>query len=270
MTEVFAAAAAASVSLTLVWLALHWRKVAARSPAGGRLYPRVMARAALAALVLWTVGLAMVTAGWFFLRSATPSGPPRLSPGPPPSAGPAPPSAAPAPSAAAPAPSSPAPAPPSAAVPSPSSAAAPASAETGSEFTEQPELPAAFAAVMAAAAAGGGSGGPGTQGPPVVLATGDVVISSVDPTAGEIDLLNRSGHSVDLSGWSLAVRSAAEPGAPHWYDLPDGLVLPPGGTFRVLTGKAARHPAALGEVTLYDSGGVVLARLPGPAACGGQ
>ena len=104
----------------------------------------------------------------------------------------------------------------------------------------------------------------------MVLATGDVVISSFDPTAGEIELLNRSGYSVDLSGWSLAARSAAEPGAPRWYDLPDGLVLPPGRTFRVLTGKPAGDAAALGEVTLYDSAGVVLARLPGPAVCGGQ
>jgi len=105
-----------------------------------------------------------------------------------------------------------------------------------------------------------------------VLGTGDVVMESVDLAAGNITLLNRSGYTVSLDGWSLLVRAAeaSDPEGPHiWCEFAPGTVLDPGARLRVLItddlpAATAASPASSGgvaasalEVVLYNAEGLV-------------
>lgn len=111
------------------------------------------------------------------------------------------------------------------------------------EFTEQPELPPALAAVLAQAqarAAGAGVLASAAGGAPVILETGDVVIEAVENDGRVTVLLNRSAHTVSLSGWSLLVRTPGQQG-PLWCHFPESLLLLPGERIRVLAGEAARE-----------------------------
>ncbi len=276
-----AALVVAAVTAILSWLAWHWARLAGNAPAGMRLYSRAVARAAVTALVLWYLGVAAMAAGYWLLPSALSNPAPFTAPNPTPLSAPQP--AAPPQHESGDAGKTGIALPPPAAGPS-----APSTGEEEYEFTEQPELPPSLQAVMAAALVGSGDSTapepPGPVGSAVALAAGDVVIQSLDLVTGEIHLLNRSAHAVDLRGWSISIRPPSGDGRPVWCNFPEGLILGPSGVLEVLTGTAAREAVAgglapgdlpagryvwtaddlgNGEVTLYDSAGGIRARLPG-------
>jgi len=101
------------------------------------------------------------------------------------------------------------------------------------EITFQPPLPDSLVSVMAGVS---GHDAPHTSPPRVVLATGDVIIESLDTDAEELLLLNSSQHAVSLAGWSLFA-----PGADLWLHLPEGLVVLSGDRVRVWSGPAAEQ-----------------------------
>jgi len=118
------------------------------------------------------------------------------------------------------------------------------------EITFQPPLPESLAEVMA----GEGSGpGPAQPLPEVVLATGEVALEwrGAPAGAGHLVLVNRSAHSVALTGWSLYA-----PEADRWLHLTEDLVLSPGATFTV----SGEFSAAGREIILYDADGRVACR----------
>lgn len=261
----------ATVTAALSWLSWHWARLAGNPPAGMRVYSRAVARAAVTALVLWCLGVAATAVGYGLLPPAGPTPAPLTTPEP----------------AVPPGTASP---PQTGSVRTPPAASPPGlgAGEEEFEFTEQPELPPSLQAVMAAALAA--SGDSATAGPVIVLADGDVAIQSLDPASGRIDLLNRSGYSVDLGGWSISVHPVSGGSQSVWCNFAEGLVLGPGCRLRVLAGTVAREAAArglglgavdgdefvwttanveFGEVTLYDSAGSIRARLPGGAGLTG-
>ncbi len=222
----------------LAWLTAHWTRLARKPAAGMGLYSRAMAGAATTALVIWGLGVTVAGLGYWLLPPLPSHQGPAASP----------------PGASSPSPEAPGtPATPTVPDTSPATPAV-GSSPDAFEFTEQPELPTAIAEAMAEAEAAGTATPATGSGALVVLATGDVVISGVDPESGKVTAWNRSDYAVSLDGWSLAAYGPeAEVGAgqPQWLDLPDGLVLGPGERLEVV-GIAQGY-----RYLLYDSCGGV-------------
>jgi hypothetical protein len=85
----------------------------------------------------------------------------------------------------------------------------------------------------------------------VVLATGEVVIESLDTAYGELVLLNLGAHAVSLQGWTLF-----SPATGLWCDLPRWVLLP-GSRLRVVCGRAAVESGLPAGVVLYDPEGTI-------------
>lgn len=102
------------------------------------------------------------------------------------------------------------------------------------------------------------------------LATGEVVIESVDAGAERVLLHNRSGYAVDLSGWALFAKDTSS-----WCYFPEGLVLAAGARLAVVSGAAVAVEglpvgtvAAAGDCYAWTEDEVIPGSDPVPAAAG--